>query len=149
MKYSFRFDPKKCVACGACAVACMDQNDIELSAGDEPFRSVRTVEALDSPEKKIRYISSGCMHCKSAPCIKACPKGCLWKNELGLTEYDNTACIDCRRCAAACPFNAPVFPRGKNKMEKCNGCQVRLEYGLEPACVRVCPTKALKCPPEE
>jgi Fe-S-cluster-containing dehydrogenase component len=29
-------------------------------------------------------------------------------------------------------------------MQKCDLCSARLEHGLEPACVRVCPTKALK-----
>ena len=30
-------------------------------------------------------------------------------------------------------------------MQKCDLCSVRLENGLEPACVRACPTKALAC----
>ena len=148
MKYVFDLNFDRCVACGACAVACMDQNDISLRDGDKPYRSVAAVEHPESPRREITYISLGCMHCANAPCVTACPVGCLRKNEMGLTEYVNSACIGCHSCAMACPFGAPTFPAG-GKMEKCNGCQVRLEHGLEPACVRVCPTGALSCIPEE
>lgn len=139
MSVRFRFNPKYCVACGACAIACMDQNDIDLARGDLPFRQVGVQERTEQP---FRYFSRACMHCPEAPCIPACPKGCLKKNSLGLTEYDNAACIGCRACFRACPFDAPTFPR-EGQMEKCSGCQTRLECGLLPACVRVCPTGAL------
>ena len=148
MKYRFKLDDSKCVACGACAVACMDQNDTSLKDGDKPFRTVAVVEQPGDPKEKIRYLSVGCLHCAAAPCVEACPMGCLQKNDMGLTEYDNTACISCRRCAMACPFGAPTFG-SSGKMTKCDGCQTRLEYGMLPACVRVCPTGALTCMPEE
>lgn len=148
MNYVFNLDFDKCVACGACAVACMDQNDISLKDGDKPFRSVAVVERPGDPNREITYLSMGCMHCANAPCVAACPVGCLRKNEMGLTVYDNSACIGCHSCAMACPFGAPTF-RANGKMEKCNGCQARLEYGMLPACVRACPTGALTCMPEE
>ena len=148
MKYIFNLDYSKCVACGACAVACMDQNDISLKDGDKPYRTVAAVERPGDPKKEIRYLSVGCMHCAAAPCVGACPVGCLKKNEMGLTEYDNAACIGCHSCAMACPFGAPTFG-SSGKMTKCDGCQTRLEHGLLPACVRVCPTGALTCVTEE
>ena len=40
MKILFEFDEKKCSACGACAIACMDQNDIDVEAGQQPYRKV-------------------------------------------------------------------------------------------------------------
>ena len=144
MKYRFTFNADKCIACGACAVACMDQNDADLSAGGRAYRSVTVAEHPDAPRRPIAYLSTGCMHCAAAPCVDACPIGCLTKNDLGLTEYDSTDCIGCQSCAAVCPFGAPAF-RADGKMEKCDGCQVRLEHGLLPACVRICPTGALGC----
>lgn len=87
------------------------------------------------------------MHCATAPCITACPTGCLRKDALGLTVCDNSLCIGCRSCAVACPFGAPVFQRD-GKLRKCDSCQVRQENGLEPADVRICPTGALTCRPE-
>ncbi len=149
MRMIFDLDMEKCVACGACAVACMDQNDLWPDKGDEPFRHVGTVEPRPGRDPdRIGYLSLGCMHCTDAPCIRACPRSCLSKNDMWLTVYDNTRCIGCHSCAMACPFGAPTFgPDGK--MRKCDGCAERLKNGLLPACVRVCPTHALTCVPED
>lgn len=148
-KLVFDLDMEKCVACGACAVACMDQNDIWPDKGDEPFRHVGIVDPLPhQPCGEISFLSIGCLHCADAPCIKACPVGCLFKNEMGLTVYDSSRCIGCHSCAMACPFGAPTYD-SSGKMRKCNGCAERLANGMQPACVRICPTGALSCVDEE
>lgn len=134
-------DVQKCSACGACAVACMDQNDHDMKSGNSPFRVVCDLEnALGD----YQYYSIACMHCEDAPCITACPCNCLRKDqETGFTVYDNTNCIGCHSCAMACPFGAPSYGRD-GKMIKCDGCATRVKCGLEPACVRNCPTGALQ-----
>lgn len=43
MKMKLVLDVDKCCACGACAVACMDQNDIDI-AHMTPFRRVADFE---------------------------------------------------------------------------------------------------------
>lgn len=147
MKMIFDLDMDKCVACGACAIACMDQNDTAPEKGETPFRRVGTLEP-SLGAGRFSWLSISCMHCADAPCIPACPVCCLSKDERGLTVYDNTLCIGCRSCAMACPYGAPTY-RPDGKMEKCTGCAGRIKYGYEPACVRVCPTGALLCVPEE
>lgn len=142
----FDLDLDKCTACGACAVACMDQNDIWPDKGDQPFRRIGSLEKAGS--STVRYLSIACMHCDDAPCISACPTGCLRKDQNHLTVYDETLCIGCHSCAMACPYGAPSYGV-TGKIRKCTGCAVRVEYGMEPACVRVCPTKALVFLPEE
>ena len=124
MKMIFDLDMDRCCACGACAVACMDQNDIEITE-EHPLRKVFAMEGTNGHA----YISMACMHCEDAPCIVACPVGCLSKDERGLTVYDSTSCIGCHSCAMACPFG--------------------LSHGLEPACVRTCSRGALKVYTEE
>ena len=79
MKYVFVLDESKCVACGACAVACMDQNDIDVAAGDTPFRTVYMGEKGSMSAPKFSFLSIACMHCADAPCITGCPTGCLKK----------------------------------------------------------------------
>lgn len=144
MEYLFLLDTKTCIGCGACAVACMDQNDIAPQLGDMPFRKCFTVEHGSSNDARVDYISMGCMHCEDAPCIEGCPSGCLTKDpETGFTVYDNTNCIGCHSCAMACPYAAPCF-NTVGKMVKCDGCVERVHHGMKPACVRVCPYKALK-----
>ena len=149
MKMVFDLDLEKCTACGACAVACMDQNDIYPDKGDAPFRRVGSVNPFRPEENPdLGYISLACMHCADAPCIPACLVGCLFKDEMNLTLFDNTRCIGCHSCAMACPFGAPTY-RSDGKMRKCDGCSERLKAGLLPACVRACSYGALTCVPEE
>lgn len=144
----FEFNSAVCISCGACAVACMDQNDIDPDS-QMPFRHIQTLERTENGKVTFRNISTSCMHCSDAPCVQACPTGCLYKEtDTGLTLYDNSKCIGCHSCVMACPFGAPAFT-ALGKVAKCNGCAVRLENGLEPACVRVCPFDALKLIPAE
>ena len=145
MKILFELDEKKCSACGACAIACMDQNDIDAEMGQQPYRKVYQYE---SGSERV-YISISCLHCPDAPCVTACPVNCLRKDpETGLTRYDTTNCIGCHSCAMACPYGAPSFRSDgakppREKMEKCHGCLERIRAGLTPACVHSCPTGAL------
>ena len=148
MKLLLDLDTHRCSACGACAIACMDQNDIDPRE-TAPFRSAFCVETCTGEGDKRTYLSMACMHCADAPCVPACPSACLAKDaETGFTLYDNQNCIGCHSCAMACPFGVPSF-NSQGKMEKCDGCSVRLAHGMEPACVRVCPTGALRVYTEE
>ncbi len=143
MKLKLSLDVEKCVACGACAVACMDQNDVDVKVM-RPFRHIADYEQGE----EFTYISVSCMHCDDAPCVQGCPVGCLYKDpKTRLTVYDNTNCIGCHSCSMACPVGAPSFKDGK--MVKCDGCIVRLQHGYKPACVLVCPTGALQMIDEE
>lgn len=149
MKYILDLDISRCSACGACMIACMDQNDTDVAGGAAAFRQVYEVDAGGDGEHKFRYLSVSCMHCEDAPCVAACPSACLYKDpDSGMTLFDNTNCIGCHSCAMACPFGAPTFG-ADGKMTKCDGCIERVKAGLEPACVRICPTKALRLYTEE
>ena len=44
----------------------------------------------------------------------------------------------------ACPYDAIYINPATNTANKCNFCNHRVEVGLEPACVVVCPTHAIK-----
>ena len=141
----FKFDQEKCTACGACAVACMDQNDTDLKAGERPLR---TVYKKETPDGTI-CISESCRHCEDARCIEACPWKCISRDEeTGLVIYDDTSCTGCAKCMRACRYRAISFRKDRDgfpKMRKCDGCIGRLRAGLEPACTLNCPTGALKC----
>jgi len=60
-----------------------------------------------------------------------------------VVRVDADLCLGCHSCSIACPFGVPRFGED-GTMQKCDLCSVRLEHGLEPACVRVCPSKALR-----
>ncbi len=146
MALHFDLNIDKCSACGACAIACMDQNDISIPDGERPLRCVFLQEdkTAAAPDARYHYFSVACMHCDNAPCVNACPAGCLYKDpETNLTLFDTTSCIGCHSCAMACPFGAPAFTR-EGKMRKCDGCIERIRHGMVPACVRACPNGALQ-----
>lgn len=139
----FDIDLERCVGCYACVVACMDQNDINVDE-EERFRDVSAIRPVYSTTGTLGYVSLACMHCEDAPCVMGCPTGGLQKDpETNMTIVVSSLCIGCHSCIMNCPYGAPRFgPDGK--IRKCNGCLPRTQMGMTPACVRVCPTKALK-----
>ena len=73
-----------------------------------------------------------------------CPTGAIFRiEENGVIDINRDLCVGCHSCELACPFGAPKFAMDR-KMVKCNMCIIRMEHDLQPACVYICPTKALK-----
>ena len=145
MSCKIRFYPELCVACGACSAACMDQNDTLVQEGMQPLRRVFQKEYYDGSGKAhIGYYSQACEHCDDAPCIEACPAGCISRDpETGFVVSDHADCTGCRNCFTVCPYEAPTFDAA-GKMLKCDGCNERVKAGCQPACVAVCPFEALR-----
>jgi anaerobic dimethyl sulfoxide reductase subunit B len=144
MSYAFYLDLERCTGCFACTVACMDQNDLDVGAEPTAWRQVFAVENGEYPEASLRYVSLACMHCEDAPCVLACPTGAAHREaDTQVVAVASDLCIGCHSCAIACPFGVPRFA-ADGKMQKCDLCSERLRYGLEPACVRACPTRALR-----
>ena len=101
-----------------------------------------------------------CNNCDNPPCVEVCPTQATFQRDDGIVMMDWHRCIGCRYCMAACPYGSrsfnwrdpkpfikdinPDFPtRTKGVVEKCTFCDERLAKGLPPACVEVCPEKAL------
>jgi formate-dependent nitrite reductase membrane component NrfD/ferredoxin len=67
----------------------------------------------------------------------------MYAREDGIVDFDKSICIGCKACIAACPYDAIFINPEDHAAEKCNFCAHRLDIGLEPACVVVCPTEAI------
>lgn len=145
------FNIDRCMGCYACQVACKHENDLAphnledaLKQTAPAWRRVLELEQGEYGSETINYVSLSCTHCADAPCVMACPSGALSKNkEDARVLVDESKCIGCRMCLPACPFGIPQY--GKDGlMEKCTLCLESIESGQEePACVAVCPGKAL------
>ena len=85
-----------------------------------------------------------CLHCEEPGCLYACPApGAIVQYENGIVDFNHDQCIGCQLCVSGCPFDIPRFNPATRKVYKCNMCVDRVEAGLEPACVKTCPTNAI------
>ena len=59
-----------------------------------------------------------------------------------MVQIHHDLCIGCKACHASCPYDARyIHPKGY--ADKCTFCAHRVEKGLDPACVAVCPTHCM------
>ncbi len=133
-------DQTRCIGCHACTTACKSENEVPLSV---TRTYVKSVDAGFFPEARRSFQVTRCNQCSEPPCVEACPTAAMFKRPDGIVDFDKNACIGCKACIAACPYDAVFINPGDGAAEKCNFCAHRIDIGLEPACVVVCPTEAL------
>jgi len=140
VRYGFVIDQRKCIGCHACTVACKEENQVPLGA----FRTwVKYVERGTFPNTRRYFSVLRCNHCDDAPCVTICPTVALYRRPDGVVDFDGERCIGCKSCMQACPYDALYIDPATQTAAKCNYCAHRLEVGLEPACVIVCPERAI------
>ncbi|MBL8858054.1 MAG: 4Fe-4S dicluster domain-containing protein [Planctomycetes bacterium] len=140
MQYGFLIDHRRCIGCHACTVACKSENDVPIAS----FRTwVKYQEKGRFPAVKRHFAVLRCNHCTKAPCVTICPVNALSKRKDGIVDLDRDACIGCRACMQGCPYDAIYLNEDTGAAEKCHFCAHRVEKGLEPACVVVCPEGAI------
>jgi len=140
VKYGFVIDNRKCIGCHACTVACKAEHDVPLGV-NRTF--VKQVEKGTFPDSKRLFSVMRCNHCTDAPCVDICPTEALFIREDGIVDFDNDRCIGCKSCMQACPYDALYIDPETHTAAKCNYCAHRVDVGLEPACVNVCPEHAI------
>ena len=151
-------DVTSCIGCKACQVACMQWNDLRDEVGtcagtydnprdmtDQSWTVMRYAE-VETEERGLEWLirKDGCMHCEDPGCLKACPApGAIIKYANGIVDFHQENCIGCGYCVSGCPFNVPRISQKDSKAYKCTLCSDRVAVGLEPACVKVCPTGSI------
>ena len=140
-RLGFLLDSGSCIGCHACTVACKAEHDVPLGVNRT---WVKYIEAGTFPDASRHFSVMRCNHCDDAPCISICPTNALFRASNGVVDFDDENCIGCKGCMNACPYDAIYINPATNTANKCNFCNHRIEQGLEPSCVVVCPTHAIK-----
>ncbi len=133
-------DHTRCIGCHACTTACKSENQVPLSV---TRTYVKYVDVGTFPQTRRVFQVTRCNQCEHAPCVTACPTSAMYRRPDGIVDFDKALCIGCKACIAACPYDAIFINPEDHSAEKCNFCAHRLDLGLEPACVVVCPTEAI------
>jgi len=147
------YDSNLCIGCQACMDACKRANDmpVEHSSGetwDNPIDlSAKTLNIIKMHREgdEFAFIKRQCMHCLEPACVSACPVSALQKDPVnGVVTYDKSACIGCRYCQVACPYNVPKFEWDDPfpQIRKCQLCDHLYDQGHYAACCEFCPTGA-------
>ncbi len=151
-------DTSTCIGCKACEVACQEWNDLP------PETTVQLGTYQTLPEMtphvwnlirfnevevdgQLRWLmrKDQCMHCADPGCLRACPApGAIVQYENGIVDFAQENCIGCGYCISGCPFNVPKLSAQTKKVYKCTLCVDRVSVGLEPACIKACPTSCLQ-----
>src|SRR5690349_12544468 len=133
-------DHTRCIGCHACTTACKSENLVPVSV---TRTYVKHVDVGVFPQARRAHQVTRCNQCAHAPCVTACPTTAMFKRPDGIVDFDKSICIGCKACMAACPYDAIFINPEDHSAEKCNFCAHRIDVGLEPACVVVCPTQAI------
>ncbi|MFO7567054.1 MAG: 4Fe-4S dicluster domain-containing protein [Enhygromyxa sp.] len=138
--YGFVIDNTRCIGCHACSTACKSENEVPLGV----HRTwVKYVEHGAYPDVRRTFQVTRCNHCENPPCVRICPVTAMYQRTDGIVEFDKDACIGCKACMQACPYDAIHVDPETRTAAKCHYCAHRVEIGLEPACAVVCPTEAI------
>jgi len=147
-------DAAKCIGCRTCEVACVvsHQEDQDCAAlTPEAFLPrIHVIKGVNVSTAAI------CRQCEDAPCANVCPNNAISRDK-DFVHVSQERCIGCKTCVVVCPYGAmevvvrPIIRHSgsglsiraeKAEANKCDLCYHR-EAG--PACMQVCPTKALVC----
>jgi formate dehydrogenase iron-sulfur subunit len=148
-----------CIGCKACEIACKEWNDLEAEETSN-FGGYQSHEDLtpntwdlmrfnevELDDGGIAWLirKDSCLHCEDPGCLLACPApGAIVQYENGIVDFDQDKCIGCQYCISGCPFDIPRFDAETKKVYKCTLCVDRVSNGLEPACVKACPTGSIR-----
>ncbi len=150
-------DTTLCIGCKACEIACQQWNDQEFTMGvfHNTYQTMPSLahnfwNLIQFNELEIDGAQAWlmtkyqCMHCADAGCIKACPApGAIVQNANGIVDFNHDNCIGCGYCITGCPFDVPRLSPTTKKVYKCSLCSDRVAVGLEPSCIKSCPTSCL------
>ena len=158
MSKGFFIDTTRCIACKACQVACKQWNNLpaektrNLGNYQNPpdfsyttYKLVRINEEIIGTKLRWLFFPDQCRHCLTPPCL-------LWAQntdaiyqdkDTGAVVYTSeTRNLKAKEIIGVCPYDVPRSDEN-GMLAKCTMCNDRVKQGMEPACVKTCPTDCL------
>jgi formate dehydrogenase iron-sulfur subunit len=151
-------DVTTCIGCKACEVACLEWNGYPfqethfnntyqtMPATTWNYWNLIKFNEVPHDDGTVSWLmrKDQCMHCADPGCLRACPAdGAIVQYANGIVDFQQEFCIGCQYCVTGCPFDIPKFNSETKKVFKCTLCSDRVSAGLEPACIKACPTGCL------
>lgn len=157
MRWGMVIDLRRCNGCGACVLACKQENYVPPKV----FRGHLIVgETGTYPNAKKFAYPVQCNQCKDPVCVEYCPTNATYKREDGIVAVDAEKCTGCQHCIVMCPYQQRMCNYGEQKeyypgqgttpleelgsrlhpypdgtIVKCDFCKDRVEAGLEAGLV--------------
>ncbi len=158
MNNTFFIDTTLCTACRGCQVACKQWHDLPaeqtVNRGSyqnpedlsfDTYKLVRMQETVVDGQLRWLFFPDQCRHCLEPPCRDtAVDPAAIFKDErTGAVIYTaKSKHLDAAEILESCPYNIPR-KASDGTLAKCDMCYDRVFNGLQPACVKVCPTGAM------
>ncbi len=143
-------DRSRCTGCQRCEMMCTGINDGATGAYTARVKVSRTFNLGEKgPNDNYRRENGHmgtfvmnpetCKQCKDPECANACPvKAIKAADVTGTRVVDESICIGCGACTAACPWHMPTVSPATGKSTKCILCGVCAEHCITSA-IRVVP----------
>ena len=132
----------RCVGCQRCEINCTLTNDGVCSSYISRVKIQRRLNLdgagnglLSGTDNCWVYFPDTCRQCEDPACGNACPMKAIYADENGIKKVDQSKCVGCGACVAACPWHMPTVNPETHKSSKYIACD---------ACADECPSGALR-----
>lgn len=125
-------DPKKCVGCRNCEMACAHAQTREICVREYSNMKVNTCN------DDHFVLPMTCFHCEDAWCLNVCPANAISRDsKTQAVKIDKDRCAGCKMCILSCPYGNIHFDHEEMVSKKCDLCDG------DPQCVKHCIAGAL------
>jgi formate dehydrogenase iron-sulfur subunit len=158
MSKGFFIDTTRCIACKACQVACKQWHNLPAEKTTNhgnyqnppdfsytTYKLVRMNEEIIDGKLNWLFFPDQCRHCLIPPCLLwAQNSDAIYQDEdTGAVVYTSeTRNLKAEDIIGACPYDVPRRD-SSGMLNKCTMCNDRVKQGMQPACVKTCPTGTL------